>query len=153
MGILDGQAASIRAALSTTLTVAALPDATIALPLYQGAAEREAAARVAGLTLDTDQQAQLVEAAIYLCAARLALAVPSITQEGVGRRDYEYRAQPLAPDALAKQLRARASAAISSIKGESGRPAVFARAPGGRAQSADPLVAIPLGTSITVAGG
>lgn len=153
--LVAGTYPAIRAALSTALTVARLPDTTIALSIYAAAAEREALARLDGLALDDlddDQTARLTDAAIYLCAARLALALPSITQESVGQGDMAYRAQPLAPDELAKQLRARASAELAVVNGQTGRPAVFALAAGGRAQSRSIIPLLPDGSVVAGQG-
>lgn len=71
---------AVRAALDITLDAAQLPDATIALDIYSGRAMREIEARVTGATaLTGDDELKVTAAAVFLTAAAIASALPSIT--------------------------------------------------------------------------
>src|SRR4051812_45313755 len=98
----------VRAQLDLTLDGTMLPDATIGLDAFVGEAEREVLARdPLALSRTGDEAARVRLAAIYLTAARLALALPVLTSEETpeGQR---YARQAWDPVALANRLRQQA---------------------------------------------
>lgn len=89
---------SIRAALDITMTADMLPDATIALDLYKGRADREIVTRIPTaetlVTPDGDEEVssdgqRVLLAAILLCASYIAPAIPAITAQTFGAAIYE----------------------------------------------------------------
>ena len=128
---------AIRAALDVSLKAQTLPDATIALPIYQGAAEAEVLARDplaesrAGAALQ-----RVVNAAIFLTAAYLAPAMPALTAETIGKYSYERKTDWAA---RAADLRQRADVELAAVLtpdvARSPRPpSLFAVARGRRGQ-------------------
>lgn len=104
----------VRAALDTWLTADDLPDATIMLPLYAGAAVREVQARDADADLRTGTaRERLHVAAALLTAARLVVAVPFVTAETHGQDSYTR--QTLTPEDRAAVLRATAEDEIAGV--------------------------------------
>lgn len=126
---------AIRAALDVALDSTILPDATIALDIYLGAAEREVAALDPDSGTRTgDDLARVKSAVVYLTAALLAPAIPWIVRESVGGQSYERVREDWG--ALASALRQRAHAEIATVLDPTQvtptRPAVFALAAGRR---------------------
>lgn len=104
---------AIRAALDVSLKATALPDAVIALPIYQGAAESEVLARDPEAENRSGAALQrVVNAAIFLTAAYLASALPTITAETVGRYSYQ---RDTDWGARAAELRQRADAELAAV--------------------------------------
>lgn len=104
---------AIRAAIDLSLTATELPDATIALDLYSGAAERWVLARDPDAASRTGTDALRVkEAAVLACAALLLPAIPAIRRETHG--DDSYERAIVEPAAAAAGLWSRASAAIDA---------------------------------------
>lgn len=128
---------AIRAALDTDLDSDSLPDATIALSVYQDAADQDV------LDLDPDAEtrtgselARVKRAAILFCAARLAPAVVRITSMTVNTRDLSYQRPTFKPDERAAELRQLAQAELNEILEPTGlapsRPTMFAVVSGTR---------------------
>src|SRR5215510_10127369 len=87
---------AVRAALDTSLDTTALPDATIALPIFLDAADLEIKRRDPAWASRTgDAATHLKNAAIYLTAALLAPAVPRVTEEILNAGNYRYRLEPI----------------------------------------------------------
>lgn len=128
---------AIRAALDVSLKALALPDAVIALPIYQGAAEAEVLARDPLAESRTGAALQhVVNAAICLAAAYIAPAMPALTAEQIGQ--YRYQREVDWP-ARAAELRARADAELAAVLTPStalrpAPPSMFAVASGRRGQ-------------------
>lgn len=100
---------AVRAALDLGLSTHDLPDATIELPIYKGAAERDVKAidpDAESRTGDELEKAQ--NAAIYFCAARLAPSVVRLTSLSVQTRDVSYQKQTFDPEEKAAELIRRA---------------------------------------------
>ncbi len=105
---------AIRAALDVTLTEATLPDSIIELDLYLGAAEREVRASDPDAETRTGEARERVRAAaMLLCAANLAPAIPRIAAEQLA--DYRYQQQPVDWMKLAAELRERAKAELTAL--------------------------------------
>ncbi len=84
---------AIRKAIDVSLDSSVLPDSVIELPIYRDAAEAEViAADADALTRSGSEAVAICNAAIYLCAARLAMAVPQLQSERMGA-DYQYTRQ------------------------------------------------------------
>lgn len=123
----------IRAAIDTSLTAEALPNATIALDVYLGAAEREVKARdTAWASRTGDELTALKTAVAYLTAARLAPAVPQIVD--AKDRDLSRRLQERDMMVLAAALRGYADTELQTLVVDDVRPTMFARATGRRGQ-------------------
>jgi len=72
----------VRALLDITLQVEQLPDDTIALDAFHGDAERDVLTRVPDAESRTGTQLQrLVHAALMLCAANVAPALPRLLRD------------------------------------------------------------------------
>lgn len=70
---------AVRAALDVSLNDRQLPDATIGLDIYSGRAVREITARVENATtLTGSDELKVIAAAVFLTAANIAPAMPSI---------------------------------------------------------------------------
>ena len=136
MTILDDSSyPAIRAAIDLSLDSTALPDATIALPIFLDAADLEVKARdPLWATRMDDELTQLTNAAIYLTAARIAPALPRLLGETFG--DYRYQLQAVDMEARASALRSLADAALDSYLDvddlTTDRPGKFAVASGRR---------------------
>ena len=124
---------AIRAALDVHLDSTLLPDSIIALNIYQGAAEMEVKRRDPLAETRTGDDATRVRlAAIYLCAAALAPAIPrlvsqtldghTVTVDGATWRDLAERLTALAYEHL--QTVTSATLQVGAFH--------FARASGGR---------------------
>ena len=124
---------AIRAALDVHLDSTLLPDSIIALNIYQGAAEMEVKRRDPLAETRTGDDATRVRlAAIYLCAAALAPAIPrlvsqtldghTVTVDGATWRDLAARLTALAYEHLQT---------VTSVTPQVGA-FHFARAAGGR---------------------
>lgn len=128
---------SIRAALDVDLDSSNLPDSTIALDIYSGAAD--------ALVYDRDPDAddrtgsdadRIKRAAVYFCAALLAPVVVRITSLAVQTRDVSYSRPVFDPAERAAELRALAEAEIDEVltpaEEAPGRPTMFDTAAGTR---------------------
>lgn len=126
---------SIRAVIDTSLTTAELPDGTIQLTVFHGAAEAEVKARVEEWAdLDGDAATRTTRAWIYLTAALLVTAIPHLTAER-SADGQSYTRQAVDPAALAASLRARADAEIAAVtdaEPTGDRPTAFVLASGRR---------------------
>lgn len=126
---------AIRAALEVTLTAKELPDATIALNIYLGAAIAEVLARDPIAESRTGAALTHCEnAGILFCAALLAPALPAITGEQT--KNYQYSQKATDWSAQAAQLRKRAelelAAVLTPTEVAPERPTMFARVSGRR---------------------
>jgi hypothetical protein len=105
---------AIRAAIDVSLDSAALPDATIALGIYAGAAELDVISRdPLALSRTGAELAHVTNAAIYFCAARLIVALPQILRETFADHSYERGQTDIAQ--RAGELRALATAEIETV--------------------------------------
>lgn len=128
---------AIRAALDIELNSSNLPDATIALDIFSGQADREVYERDPDADDRTGDDANRIKAAaIYFCAALLAPVVVRITSLAVQTRDASYSKPVFDPAERAAELRALAEAAIDEVltpeEDAPGRPTMFAVASGTR---------------------
>lgn len=126
---------SIRASLDSGLTATDLPDATIALDVFQGAGEAALlAADPEAATRSGSALAAAKRAAILFTAALLAPTVALVTQEQLP--DYSYQRQVATWQQRAGDLRARANAEIDGYlsvgRVDAERPVMFALALGNR---------------------
>jgi hypothetical protein len=124
----------IRAALDVSLDATVLPDAVIALSIYQGAGERDVEQQDPDWATRTGPEATALQnAAIYYIAARLAPAIPALTAEqfGAGQR---YTREAFDAAAVAADLRARGDAELALVLGETAVavPTLFTTAHGYR---------------------
>jgi len=128
---------AIRAVLDTDLNDKNLYDSTIALDIYQGAADQDV------LDLDPDAESRtgtdaerILRAAIYFCAARLAPAVVRITSLSIQARDLSYSKPVFDPEKRAAELRSMAEEEINEVLHPTdtsySMPTMFARAEGKR---------------------
>jgi len=129
---------AIRAAIDTSLDVVALPDATIALDIYAGAAMRDVLARdPLALSRTGDDLARVTAAAVYFAASRLILALPQIRRENYPEQ--EYVRQEVDIWAHAAELRSLAEAEISLVldlgDATADRPTMFVAGHGRRGAS------------------
>ncbi len=107
---------AVRAAIDIYLDAQTLPDAVIALDIYQGAAERVVMARVPGWeTLQGDDLARVETAVVYLTASLICPAIPAIFRETMP--DYAYQAHRADPATQAAQLARRAEQALFPLTG------------------------------------
>ena len=110
----SGDYAMVRAAIDLSVTASVLPDATIQLDIFQGAAEAELLGRYPDIA--DAEGADLVvakRAAAYLTAARILPRLPNITSEDLG--DQNYNREPIDIEARVKELRALAWQAAGDI--------------------------------------
>lgn len=126
---------AVRAAIDTSLDSTALPDATIALPIFLDAADLEIKRRDPSWASRTaDEATHLKNAAIYLTAALLAPAVPSLSGETFG--DYRYQLQTKDWTARSADLRQlmeqELNAYLETTTPTPDRPTMFAVASGRR---------------------
>lgn len=105
--------AAVRAAIDVSLDSTALPDATIALDIYAGAAARDV------LAVDPDAESRTGDdllhaqaAAALFCAARLVGALPQVTRDEVPGNVVVRQAYD--PERRAAALRALASAELDA---------------------------------------
>lgn len=138
MTILDEtQYEQVRAAIDTSLTEDDLPDATIALDLYAGAANRWLLRRDSdAATRMGDDAASVTLAAVLYCAALLVGAIPRLTQENHDGVTSYTRALET-PAQIAERLLARAEDALAGVLEPSAPttasiPTMFTRASGRR---------------------
>jgi hypothetical protein len=127
---------AIRAAIDVSLDSTMLSDEVIAMPIYAEAAEAEVLARdPLAATREGSAWQRVVNAAIYLAAARLVRAVPWIKSEGIGG-ERQYSCQEVDLDALVSDLRSKAEAELAAVLEPSNqspsRPVMFALASGRR---------------------
>ncbi|MFZ1401124.1 MAG: hypothetical protein WAS33_29735 [Candidatus Promineifilaceae bacterium] len=126
---------AVRAALDVSLNDKQLPDSIIGLDIYSGRAVREITSRVAdATTLTGDSERRVIAAAVFLTAANIAPALPSIMRAesqhlSVQRKevDWSKRAAELrqmAEEEIAELLEPDTTGAY--------RPTLFARAKGRR---------------------
>jgi len=126
---------AVRAALDTSLDQAALPDATIGLPIFLDAADLEIKRRdPQWASRSGDAATHLKNAAISMTAALLAPAVPAVASERLG--DYQYQRQAVDWTARAAELRQLAEQELNAYLETStttpDRPTMFAVASGTR---------------------
>lgn len=126
----------VRAALDVSLTAVDLPDAIIALPIYEPAAEAEVLRRDPAAATRTGTQGQQIHiAAVLLTAALLAPQMPVIVREQ-DDSTYSVQRQPVDLAALAAQLQQRAIEALAVVlevdQVTPDRPTFFALASGRR---------------------
>ena len=124
---------AIRAALDVHLDAALLPDSVIALSVYHTAAEMEVTRRVPDAATRTGEDATRVKlAAIYLCAAALAPAIPRLVSQTLD--GHTVSVDGATWQDLAARLTALAHDHLQTVTG--GAPTLapfhFARAAGGR---------------------
>lgn len=124
---------AVRAALDTELDETSLADKTIALDIYQGAADREVKGRdPAWATRTGESLLRLRAAAVYLTAARLAPAVVRVISMNVQSRDLSYSRPVFDPAEKAAELRALAEQELSAVltpeEDTSGKPIMFSLA-------------------------
>ena len=131
---------AVRQAIEIGTSADDLPDQVIALDQYAGEAERQVLALAANLAptftvaRGTDGWRQLETAAALLCASLIVGAIPQLTREQFA--DYRYVRLPIDPIALARSLRTRAVALVSTAVQldimMSMRPTVMILGTGGR---------------------
>jgi siderophore synthetase component len=106
--------AAVRAALDISLTEAVLPDSVIELDVYLGAAEREVRAAVPDAESQVGENLERCRAAaILICAANLAPAIPRLQSERLA--DYTYQAQSVDWAKLAAALKERAKNELMAV--------------------------------------
>lgn len=120
----------VRAALGLETDETVVSDETIALPIFQGAAEMEIAARdpLALTRTGTDAQ-RIINATVYITAALIAPTMTQLKRESFG--DYSY-ASSVDWAKRAKDLRMRADSELNAILKTKNWPTMFAVASGGR---------------------
>lgn len=128
---------AIRAALDVGLNAQQLPDATIGLDTFVGAAEAELLRRVPNAASKTgDDLKRVKRALVWLTAALLAHSVVRITSMNIQTRDLSYSRQTFDPDEKAAELRGRAEAEIGMVlepnESTFAMPTMFTLAAGGR---------------------
>ena len=107
---------AIRAALDVHLDAALLPDSVIALSVYHTAAEMEVTRRVPDAATRTGEDATRVKlAAIYLCAAALAPALPRILSQSL--EGHFFSIQAASWQDLAARLTAQAHEHLQAVTG------------------------------------
>jgi hypothetical protein len=112
----------IREQLDVTLDSTLLPDATIGRDAFVGEAEREVLARdplALSYSAGTDNAKRVRLAAIYLTAARLAVALPVLTSEEVSGAS-RYQRAAWDPAVLASRLRQLAGEVFAAYLETSG---------------------------------
>lgn len=135
MGILDqSRYDEVRKVLDISFDETMIPDSTIELDVYAGAAERELLRLVPDYATLTDTNKAIAKTAlIYLVAARLAPAVPAIVSEST--EDHSYSRQSTNWTQRGAELRAQAHQEIDAVAAQSeteARPTTFTTAGGGR---------------------
>lgn len=108
----------VRKALDLGLDENALPDHVIDYSIYGPAAEADVLSQDPNAFTyqeGTGQKDRTIRAAIYMTAARLALALPPITQEVIG--DYRFQQAAVDLPVLARTLRGLADREISMNTG------------------------------------
>lgn len=117
----------VRKAIGVEVDARVLPDSTIGLPIYQGAAERWA--RGLDSTLDTklagsdeDIKAAIINAVALKTASLLVMAFPFLTQEQFGHGS-GFTRQTINKEQLAESLASRAVEEINSYLNPTGTPA------------------------------
>jgi len=125
---------AIRAALHTSITDTILPDATIALDIYQGAAEAEIVRRDPdALTRTDDELTHIENAAVLLTAAFLAPAVELVQSEYIPGGGYRYQRPEVNWQDRAAVLRQRAETELAAVLTpttvtSAARPTLFGKA-------------------------
>lgn len=133
--ITSAQYPAVRAALDVSLDATTLPDATIGLAIYAGAAAVDVKRRdPAWATRTGDALQRLENAQVLFTAALLAPAVPAIEREQM--QDYSYTRSKVDWTARAATLIERANEELAAVVTPTattpGRPAFFSVAHGGR---------------------
>ena len=105
---------SIRLAISTDLTEDDLPDTTIALPIYLGAAERWAKSVDPSIDTRTDDKLEAAQNAVALKTASLLIVALPILQREEFALGEGYTRQKVDTDQVSKSLAARAQAELDS---------------------------------------
>ncbi len=130
---------SVRAALDVDLDETGLPNKTIALDIFSGAAQREVRRRVDDAENKTgDDLLRVSEAAVLLTAARLASSTIRPTSITVQTRDMNYSRPAWKSKEKSAELRQMASEAIDDLNKPDDvlpyRMTAFAKATGRRGQ-------------------
>ena len=131
---------AVRAAVDISLTTANLPDATIALDIYAVAAVQDVVDRypTAASVVVAATQLKITRAAVYFCAARLAIPLAGVivSSLSVATRDQSFSRVPYNGEKRAAELLALAEEELADIlePGEEtpNRPTIFRLAPGYR---------------------
>jgi len=128
---------AIRAAIDIDLDSSKLPDATIALDIFSGQADREVYERDPDADDRTGDDAKRIKAAaIYFCAALLCPVVVRLTSLTTQTRDVSYSRPAFDYAERAAELRAMAEAEIDEVltptEEAPGRPTMFDTAAGTR---------------------
>lgn len=104
----------VRALLDTTLKAEQLPDEIIALDAFHGAAERDVLERVPDAASRAGMQLQrLIHAALLLCAANVAPALPRLLRDRFA--DQEIQLAPVDMAARATALQQEAYDEIAAV--------------------------------------
>jgi hypothetical protein len=127
---------AIRAAIDVSLDSTMLSDDVIAMPIYAEAAEAEVLVRdPLALSREGSAWQRVVNAAIYLAAARLVRAVVWIKSEEIGG-ERQYSRQETDLNALIADLRGKAEAELAAVLEPTAtapsRPTMFTLASGRR---------------------
>ena len=132
---------AVRAAVDVSLTTANLPDATIALDIYAGAAVRDVTDRYPGaaaVTTPASTQLKITAAAVYFCAARLAIPLAGVivSSLSVSTRDQGFSRPPYNGEKRREDLLALAEDELADIlepaEETPNRPTMFTVASGTR---------------------
>lgn len=107
---------AIRSLIDTELSPTQLPDATIGLDIYQGAAESELLDRVPDAASKTgSDEVRVKRALVYLTAARLVHSVVRATSMSVSTRDIAFARPSYDPDEKEAMLRGMAEREIAEL--------------------------------------
>lgn len=106
----------VRAALHMSITTDHLPDATIALPIYQTRAENEIVRRDPEAESRTGDEAEKVrQATVLLLAALIAPAMEMLTSETIPGGGYRYQKPEVDWKTKAQLLRESADSILSVL--------------------------------------
>jgi hypothetical protein len=131
---------AVRAAIDASLEPSNLSDAVIALDIYAGAAVQDVTDRypTAAAVVLAATQLKITRAAVYFCAARLAIPVAGVivSSLSVSARDMNYSRPPYDGHKRAAELLALAEEELDDIlepdEETPNRPRMFTLAPGYR---------------------
>lgn len=129
----DGE--KVRAVLDIRLTAEMVPDSTIMLDPFAGAAVRAIKSADPSWATRTETELERLRAAtVYYTAANMVYALPFIVSENVGGYSYDIKA--VDPAVRAAQLRALGDSELAAVTLSTELdpyiPTVFTTAPGGR---------------------
>lgn len=128
---------AVRAAIDVDLSDTQLPDVTIELDIYAGAADADVLELHPTAEAETGANLLRVKrAAVFFCAARLVPVVVRLTAATVQARDLSYSRNLYDPAKRVEELKAMAIEEINEVLTPSAetpeRPVMFKRAPGRR---------------------